>query len=603
MPQKSDNNNIPLEHIRHSYAHILAASVLELFPQAKLGVGPVIENGFYYDFDLGEKKFTENDLLTISKRMKEIIKRGNSFEAQQLTIQQARKFFQQNGQTYKVELIDDLSKYGTTVFEEIEDIKAGKKIGSSVSMVSLYKTGNFIDLCRGGHISSSKELHPEAFQITKMAGAYWRGNQNNPQMQRIYSAAFKTPQELINYLKNQEELQKRDHRKLGAQMDLFSFHDIAPGAVFWHPKGMIIWKELETIWRKKHEENGYQETSTPLLAKKDLWERSGHWQHYRENMFIFEIDKEQYALKAMNCPESTLIYSSRIRSYKDLPIRFSEIGRVHRNELSGVLGGLLRVRQFTQDDAHIYCRPEQILEEISQVLKLIIFFCKLFGFEPTFFLSTKPDNAMGDPHLWSKAEIALEEALKKNKVEYEINRGDGAFYGPKIDVQVSDVLGRAWQLGTTQLDFQMPERFDLSYTDDTGNKQRPVMIHRAIFGSFERFIGILLEHFGGALPLWLAPVQVALLSVNSGQNKIIQKIAKELRKNNIRVALFDNNETIGKKIRTCELEKIPYMAIVGPKEMKAKSLSIRTHKNGDKGKIKQTAFIKKLLAEINSLKK
>ena len=565
-----------------------------MYPHAKLGVGPVIGDGLFYDFDLGEKKFSDEDLENIEKRMKEIIARKDRFEAQKLSIEQARKFFKQNNQPYKVELIDDLAKYGTTVFDEIETIKAGKAPAQGVNEVSLYKTGNFIDLCRGGHVESTAQLGADAFQITTASGAYWRGDQRNPQMQRVYAVAFATQRELIEYLKNQEELQKRDHRKLGTQLDLFSFHDIAPGAAFWHPNGMIIWKELEKLWREKHDKTGYLETCTPLMAKKDLWERSGHWQHYRENMFILEVDKEPYALKAMNCPESTYIYASRVRSYKDLPLRLSEIGRVHRNELSGVLGGLLRVRQFTQDDAHIYCRPDQILNEVSGVLELIKYFCGLFKFETKFFLSTRPENAMGSQEIWLKAETALEKALKQNKVKYQVNRGEGAYYGPKIDVTVNDAIGRAWQLGTTQLDFNMPERFELSYTDEKGTKQRPVMIHRAIFGSFERFIGVLIEHFIGALPLWLSPIQAAVLPVSKKQFSYAKKVYKTLEEQGVRTLLPDANETLGKRIREAELQKIPYILVVGEKEQKGNTASVRHYRKGQEGAIK----IKKLTEHI-----
>ena len=592
-------NKIPIEHIHHSFAHILAAAVLELYPEAKFGIGPTIEDGFYYDFDL-KINLTPKDLEKLEKKMKELIERKIKFERQQLTIEEAKKFFKKNNQPYKIELINDLAKYGTTVFEEIQKIKKHNSKVKPAKLVSLYKTGNFTDLCRGGHVDSTTELDKEAFKLTKVAGAYWRGNQDNSQMQRIYAVAFANKNELIEYLKKQEELQKRDHRKLGAQLDIFSFHDFSPGAPLWHPKGMIIFKELEKLWRVEHEKSGYQEISTPILVKKELWEKSGHWQHYQKNMFLVEIDKEIYSLKPMNCPESTYAYASQVRSYKDLPIRLSEIGHLHRNELSGVLGGLLRVRQITMDDAHIYCRPDQITSEIIGVIALIKKFYKLFGFNPIFSFSTKPLHALGDPGLWDKAEKALILALRKDKIKYNLKEEEGAFYGPKIDVQINDVLGRTWQLATIQLDFQMPERFKLVYTDKNGDKQRPVMIHRAIFGSFERFIGILLEHFGGALPLWLAPIQVAIINIAEGQLSTIQKLNKELQKNNVRTWLLDENETVGKKIRKAELQKISYMLIIGPKEKSKKTVSVRSYKNGDLGQMKEKAFINRVLKEIST---
>jgi threonyl-tRNA synthetase len=600
MPnKKNQNQKTNLDDIRHSLAHVLAAAVLELYPDAKLGVGPTIENGFYYDFDLN-KSLTPQDLKKIEKRMKEIIKRGDDFKGKKLTIKAATKFFKEKKQPYKLELINDLAKYGTTVFEEIQRIKSGELKAKPVKQVTLYATGNFVDLCRGGHVKSSKELNSEALHVTKVSGAYWRGNPKNPQMQRIYAAAFETKSELEKYLKQLEEAEKRDHRKLGQQLDLFSFHDISPGSRFWHPKGMIIVKGLEKLIREELDEEEYDEISTPILVKKELWEKSGHWQHYKDMMFLVEVEKEIYGLKPMNCPESTLYYSSKIRSYKDLPLRLGEIGHLHRNELSGVMGGLFRVRQITMDDAHIFCRPDQIESEVTKLIKLTSRVYKIFGFKPKFYLSTRPEKAMGAPKLWEKAEKSLDFALKKNKIKFEVKKGEGAFYGPKVDVNIEDALGRDWQLATIQLDFQMPERFELSYMDEKGKKQQPVMIHRAIFGSFERFIGVLLEHFSGALPLWLAPIQISVIPLGAAHKKAALKFAQDLKEKNIRTMIQDENETISKKIRGAEIKKIPYMAVIGDKELKTKSVRLRTHKKGDEGMVKIAALIKKLEKEITS---
>lgn len=583
-----NKQNLKIENVRHSLAHLLAMSVLEIQPDAKLGIGPVIENGFYYDFLLG-KKLESPDLLKLEKRMKELIKRNLSFKKETVIYEEAKKIFSaKNGQHFKLELIEELqkSKKPLTIYETCDSISYKLKTKSC-----------FIDLCAGPHVKNTSEIDPEAFKIEKIAGAYWKGDEKNPMLTRIYAVAFQDKKELNNYLKLQEELEKRDHRKLGRELDLFSFHDVAPGAPFWHPKGMIIVKELEKLWRKKHEEAGYLETSTPILVKDALFKQSGHLEHYKEKMYPVKIENETYYLKPMNCPESAIIYSSKIRSYKDLPLRLSEIGRLHRHELSGVLSGLFRVRQITMDDAHIYARPDQIQNEIGGVLKLIKEFYKLFNLKPDFYLSTKPDNAMGDPKLWQKAEKALGFALKKNKIKYGIKPKDGAFYGPKIDVQITDALGRLWQIATIQLDFQMPKRFDLDYTDEKSKKQRPVMIHRAIFGSFERFIGILIEHYAGALPFWLSPVQVSVIPIASRHEKYAKNVLNELKNNNIRAELKAQNETVGKKIREAELQKIPYILIIGDEEINKKSVRVRERRKGDAGLIKLERFLKKLLCK------
>lgn len=584
------NNNVKLkiDEIRHSLAHLLAVAVIEKHPDIKLGIGPVIENGFYYDFDFSKIGHSPSPdcLPKLEQAMKKLIKKNLKFERKETAATEAKKIFAD--QPFKLELIEELHK--------------------NKQPILIYKSGEFIDLCAGPHVASTKEISPDSFKLTKIAGAYWRGDEKNPMLVRIYGVAFASKKELDDYLALQKEIEKRDHRKIGEKLDLFSFHEVAPGAPFWHPKGMIIFKELEKYWRQIHDEAGYQEISTPIMVKASLFEQSGHLKHYRENMFRVcaaakagqtdENDKDACYLKPMNCPESTFVYRAKIRSYKDLPLRLSEIGRLHRNELSGTLGGMFRVHQITMDDAHIFCRPDQIQNEIKNVLTLVKKFYKLFNLSPSFFLSTKPDEAMGDPKLWEKAEKNLEYALKANKLKYEIKPKDGAFYGPKIDIQIKDALGRDWQLATIQLDFQQPENFHLEYVDEKGAKQRPVMIHRVVLGSFERFIGILIEHFAGALPLWLSPEQVWVLPIGSSHKKYAGQIAKELAAEKIRVALRAENETIGKKIREGELQKIPYLLIVGDKEVKSKSAAVRKYGKGDLGAVKFKKFLEQIKKEI-----
>jgi len=469
----------------HSTSHIMAQAVQELFPGTKVTLGPPIKDGFYYDFDT-EKPFTDDDLVTIEKKMKEIIDGDHSFKRETVKRAEAVKLFKKMGEEYKLEILS-----------EIED-----------DTVSLYTQNNWTDLCRGPHIPSTKAI--KAFKLLKVAGSYWRGDEKRQQLQRIYGTSYSDPKDLEIHLTMLKEAKLRDHRKLGKELELFAFHDIAPGAPFWLPNGMIVIRELEKFLREKLDSGGYVETSTPILVKKSLWEKSGHWDYYKENMFIVEDKEETYCLKPMNCPESTYIYSMKTRSYRDLPIRIAEIGRLHRNEVSGAVGGLFRVKQLTMDDAHLFVLPEQITEEVNGCMKLIKDFYAVFGFEPTYFFSTKPDKALGDNALWDTAEAALEGALKSQNVEYTVNEKDGAFYGPKIDVQIKDALGRAWQLATIQLDFVLPERFELEYIDKNDTRQRPVMIHRAIFGSFERFFGVLIEHFAGNFPTWLSPIQTVV---------------------------------------------------------------------------------------------
>ncbi len=560
-----------MEKIRHSLSHIMAHAVMDMFDNVKFAIGPVIENGFYYDFEL-PRPLTPQDLPKIEKRMKRIISQNIKFELQEKNVDEAREL--SKSQPYKIELIDELQ-------QEREAI-------------TYYSSGKFTDLCAGPHVTTTKEINRAAFKLTKVAGAYWRGDEKNKMLQRIYGVAFATEKELKDYLELQEEMKKRDHRKVGRELDLFAFHDFAPGAPFWHPKGMIIIKELEKFWRQMHDDNGYLETSTPIMNKKSLWEKSGHWEHYAEDMFRMKIDDEEYALKPMNCPGSTYIYSSKIRSYRDLPIRLSELGRLHRNEISGALGGLFRVRQLTMDDAHIYCRPDQIEKEITGVIKLIKKFYSYFNFKPEMALSTMPEKYLGDEKTWRFAENALSVSLKKNRINFVINEGDGAFYGPKIDINIKDSLKRDWQMATIQLDFQLPKRFELSYTDEKGNKQSPVMIHRAIFGTFERFIGILIEHFAGNMPLWLSPVQVRIATVGKIHKKFSADLHKELIDSGIRSELDDANETVGYKIRNAEKQRIPYVLVIGDKEMNGKFLNVRIR--GQK-QIKQLT-LKKFLAQL-----
>ena len=569
--------NSKIENIRHSLAHLLAAAVLKEFPNAKLGIGPIIENGFYYDFRL-PRPLTMDDLAKFEKTMKELIKSGLPFKGKKITAVQAKKLFK--NQPFKIDLIKEFAK--------------AKK------PLTVYSTGEvFLDLCRGGHARNTREIDPNAFKLTKIAGAYWRGDENNPQLQRIYGVAFDSKTDLENYLKLQGEIEKRDHRKLGQQLDLFHFEDIAPGAAFWHGKGMIVWRELEKFMRTKLDRDDYQEISTPIMIKKEVFEKSGHWQHYRENMFYFALPtdgpaSEILVLKPMNCPESTYIYNYQIRSHKDLPLRLSEItDRLHRRELSGTLGGLFRVRQMTQDDAHIYCRPDQIESEIKKIIELTKEIYGNFSLPIFFNLATKPKKALGSSEIWTKAEKALEKVLKNSKIDYQIKPGEGAFYGPKIDINAKDSLGREWTIATIQLDFQMPERFDLTYIDEKGKKQRPVMIHRAILGTFERFIGILLEHYAGALPFWLSPIQIKIVPVADRHLDYAGQLAEKLK--NYRTKIAAENETVGKKIRNAELQKIPYLAVIGDTEEKNKTVRIRERHKGDLGEMTLEEFLKKLL--------
>lgn len=581
--------------LRHSLAHVLAAAVLRIFPEAKLGIGPVIESGFYYDFDL-PRPLIPQDLLKIEKEMRKLISQSLGFERQELSVADAKKLFA--GQPFKLELIQDLATKGTTVFDELENAPAGKPAAT----ITAYTTGKFVDLCRGGHLESTKQIKADAFKLTRTAGAYWRGDEKNPMLQRIYGVAFPTKAELDAYLTLQEEMKKRDHRKLGNDLELFDFHDVSPGAAFWLPQGMIIYRLLEDLIRSELQRDAYVEIKTPQIIHQKLWQESGHWDHYQDNMFLMDVEKQTYSLKPMNCPGSTFVYRRHKRSYRELPVRLAEFGLNSRNELSGALGGLFRVRQFTMDDAHIYARPDQIQAEVKQCLAMMKRVYKYFGFQPKFYLSTMPDQHLGTEATWRAAEKELASALKSQKIPFELKEKDGAFYGPKVDININDALGRSWQLTTIQLDYNVPERFNLSYTDEHGNDVRPVIIHRAILGSMERFVGILIEHFAGAFPVWLAPVQVAILTVGKAHIRYAKKLHQLFIAAGIRSKLIDANETVGYKIRNAEKQKVPYMLVIGDKEMNSSKLAVRLRGKKTLLAISQTAFIKRVQQEIEKRK-
>ncbi len=554
-----------IEVKRHSLSHVLAAAVLDMFPEAKLGVGPAIENGFYYDFELPRTLIPE-DLPLLEEKMREIIKKSERFEKAEVGIDEAIERLSGTDKRYKLELVCDLKKEGK------------KKL-------TVYKTGSFIDLCEGPHVESTDELKDVAFKLNKIAGAYWRGDERNPMLQRIYGLAFGTKKELEDYLKNIEQAELRDHRRLGRELDLFTFHEEAPGMPFWHDKGVTILETLINRWRIIQKEHGYKEVRLPNLLDVNLWKQSGHFDHYKESMFFTENDGKKMALRPMDCPGAILVYKEDIRSHRDLPMRWSELGTVFRNEKSGELHGLLRVQQFVQDDAHIFVSKGEIEKEVGEVLEIMEEIYKPFDMEKEVFLSTRPDDAMGDKAVWDKAERALKSALDNNKIKYGLKDKDGAFYGPKIDIHIKDALGRTWQTGTIQLDFFMPERFDLEFINAKGEKERPVIIHRALMGSLERFVGVITEHYAGAFPVWLAPVQAIVLPISDKHIKYAQEVADELRKNNVRVEIDLRTESIRKKIRDAEIQKIPFMLVVGDKEENESSVSIRKYGEGDKGKV------------------
>ena len=574
-------NKDDIENIRHSLAHLMAMAVLDMFPAAKLGIGPTIENGFYYDFDLPEK-LTSEQLPKLEKSIKELIKKNIKFEREEISAQKAREIF--SNQPFKLELIDELEKGTRPQTPERSYGGQGK--------ISIYKSGDFTDLCAGPHVESTKEINPDAFKLTKVAGAYWKGSEKNKMLTRIYGVAFETKQELDEYLKMMEEAEKRDHRKLGKELDLFSFHTEGPGFPFWHPKGTILYNELKNFIRKENEKRGYGEVMTPMILSKELWVTSGHWDKFRDSMYFSKIDEQEMSIKPMNCPGGMLIYKEDMRSYRDLPLRYSEFGLVHRHELSGVLHGLLRVRAFTQDDAHSYCTEEQLNDEIIGMVDYALDIYKTFGFnEYEIFIATKPEKHIGSDEVWELATSTLTKSLKEKKLAYKIKEGEGAFYGPKIEFNIKDAIGRNWQMGTIQVDLSMPGRFNAEYIDKEGNKKTPVMVHRAILGSLERFIGVLIEHYSGAFPVWLSPVQALIIPVGEKFNDYGEKVLEELKNAGIRAEMDESNETLGKKIRSGKTKKIPYLLVVGEKEKEAGTVAVnfRDKKEQETVPIKQFA--------------
>ncbi|HEY5575663.1 MAG TPA: threonine--tRNA ligase [Clostridiaceae bacterium] len=561
--------------LRHTAAHILAQAVKRLYPEAKLAIGPAIENGFYYDID-SDVTFTPDMLLDIEKEMAKIVKEDLPIERFELPRAEAIEYMKKAGEPYKVELIMDLPEN---------------------AVISFYKQGEFVDLCAGPHIPSTGKV--KAFKLQSLAGAYWRGDEKNKMLQRIYGTAFTKKSELEEYLHMIEEAKRRDHRKLGKELDLFTMHEEGPGFPFFHPKGMVLRNILETFWKKKHTEADYDEIKTPLILNEDLWHQSGHWDHYKENMYFTTIDDGAYAIKPMNCPGSIIVYKNAMHSYKDLPLRYAELGIVHRHELSGALHGLMRVRCFTQDDAHIFVAEdsESIKAELIKVIKLIQDIYAVFEFDYFVELSTRPEDSMGTAQQWETATNGLIDALDAVGMNYRVNEGDGAFYGPKIDFHLRDSLGRTWQCGTIQLDFQMPDRFDLSYIGPDGEKHRPVMIHRTAFGSVERFIGILIEHYAGAFPTWLAPVQVKIMNITDNQSGYVNEIKDKLRAAGLRADVDLRNEKIGYKIREAQMQKIPYMLVIGDKEMSEGIVAVRSRKDGDIGTMQLEDFLAKVKEE------
>ena len=565
-----------LWQIRHSASHIMATAVKEMFPDAKLAIGPPIDNGFYYDFDL-PRALTPEDLEEIEARMNKHVKANDRFETWTEPVDEAIAFFEERNEPYKVELIQDLADKGETE-------------------VRFYQNGPFIDLCAGPHVPRTGNC--KAYKLLSVAGAYWRGDSERPMLQRIYGTAWKNKTDLNAYLELLEEAKKRDHRKLARELDLFSFQKASPGSVFWHPPGYVVYAELKEMSRKLHSDNGYVEISNPVIYNKSVFETSGHWEHYNEHMFKLESEGDTFCIKPMNCPDTMLFYKRRKHSYRELPLRVSEFQMLHRNELSGTLNGCFRVRQFTQDDSHIFCTEEQVQSEISHVLKLIEYVYGLFELTYEVKLSTRPDDFMGDPALWDQAEEALRAAIEENDLSYGVDEGGGAFYGPKIDFDVVDSLGRRWQCPTIQLDFQLPRRFELSYTDSDNSSKTPIVVHRAIFGSLERFIGILIEHVAGAFPTWLAPVQCVFLPINDAVAAYCEEAVEQLKAAGIRAEVDSRSEKLGYKIREAELHKRPYMIVVGQKEIESGEFSVRTYQDGDRGKMSLEALRNEIAEKI-----
>jgi threonyl-tRNA synthetase len=577
-----------LELIRHDAAHVLAEAVLELYDGVKISIGPPIADGFYYDFEFPDGvTLSEADFEQIEARMREHVRAAEPFTRRDVSPGEARERFAAEGQDYKVELIDDL----------VAQAEAGHP-PRSLETVSLYTNGPFTDLCRGPHAPSTKSVG--AFKLQSLAGAYWRGDSDRTMLTRIYGTAFFSDSELQQHLERIEQAKARDHRKLGRELGLFMFSELSPGSPFWKPAGMAIWNALMELWRSENAKRGYREVKTPILYDVELWKQSGHWDKYKDNMYFTDVEDRPMGLKPMNCPAHIQIYKDERHSYRDLPVRYSEAGLVHRHEPSGVLHGLLRVRHITQDDAHIFCTEEQVQQEVVQCLRFGFELYQLFGLEPRLELSTRPERRIGSDAMWDRAEAALAGALDSEQLPYELNPGDGAFYGPKIDLHMTDSLGRSWQLGTVQLDYSMPERFELQYTGADNAEHRPVMIHRALLGSFERFIGIMLEHYAGELPLWLAPVQAIVLPVSDRFNDYAAQVREQLLGAGVRVELDERNESVGRKIREAELRKLPYMLVVGEREQGEATVSVREHRGAEAGSETVKEFTKRLRGQLYS---
>ena len=563
--------------LRHSTAHLMAHAVLRLYPEAKFGIGPSIKDGFYYDIRF-PKPISDDDLPKIEAEMRKVSQEKVPLVREELTMDAAVKFFSDRGEDLKVEMIGNLEG----------------------SILSIYKEGDFVDFCRGPHVPHTGCC--KFFKLLSLAGAYWHGDEKNEMLTRIYGTAFGSEDELKEYLRRLEEAKARDHRKLGKELDLFSIHSAGPGFPFVHPKGMVIMNNLISFWRKEHTKRGYVEIKTPMILDRSLWLQSGHWDHYKENMYFTEIDEAPFAIKPMNCPGGILVYKNDIRSYRELPLRMAELGFVHRHERSGALHGLMRVRAFTQDDAHIYCTPEQIKNEIKAIMELDRYvYQDVFGFKYHVELSTRPEDSMGDPELWTLAEHQLQEALEETGTVYKLNPGDGAFYGPKIDFHLEDCIGRTWQCGTIQLDFQMPEKFDMTYVGNDGAEHRPVMLHRTVLGSLERFMGILIENYAGAFPYWLAPVQVKLLQVSSAFADYSAEVQKKLLELGIRTEVDVRDEKLGKKIRDAQMQKVPFMLVIGAKEAEEHTVAVRDRSKGDLGSMTFDGFMEHLKNEFNPL--
>jgi threonyl-tRNA synthetase len=580
MQNDKQKEKTPLDHMRHSLAHLLGAALLKKFPGAKLAIGPAVDNGFYYDVDLGNRKINENDLVKIEAEMKKMLPTWSTFERAAVEESKARETY--TGNEYKQELIDGIVKDN--------------------GEITLYTSGEFTDLCRGGHVDNMSSIDPESFKLDRLAGAYWRGDEKNKMLSRVYGLAFETAQDLQDYLYFREEAEKRDHKKLGKELGLYMFHETAPGMPYWLPKGLIMYRELENYWRVEHARLGYQEIMSPLVNKAELWKMSGHWDHYKDDMFIADMgDDEVHGIKPMNCPNAMIVFKSMQVSYKDLPLRLSDTDRLHRYERSGTLNGLLRCRSFQQDDAHNFISEDMIESEYESIMEICKDFYNVFGLEYSFRLGTRPEGFLGDIETWDKAEATLRKVLDKSGVNYDVAEGDGAFYGPKIDIVMKDALRRDWQLGTMQLDFQQPIRFNLQFTDRDGKKKTPVVVHRVIYGSLERFIGILVEHFAGAFPLWLSPSQVTVIPISTMHQDYANTVVSHLKSLNVRATVDASKETFGKRLRAAKTEKIPYVIVIGDKEKESGVLKIEK-RGGDSMELTLADLSNMLIEEIKAKK-